>query len=206
MDIEKWALKETEKNKKELSEKEVKDWLKKQVEFKKVKEKISVEIKAEDDIFHLKELIEKGIISHETAKKIVKWEEIDDDLVKEIFEKIEEMEDIKDIDKYIPRELRVTHDEYSKALHDDIFRVQIITKLNSALTLISRQVNPDSAMGLNLFSWFLTILDKNLIKVQEHTIDVKESLTKINEKKFGKNDKRSLLQKIIDFFKEIFSN
>jgi hypothetical protein len=56
------------------------------------------------------------------------------------------MEDIKDIDKYIPKELRITHDEYSKALHDDIFRVQIITKLDSALTLISRQINPDSAM------------------------------------------------------------
>jgi hypothetical protein len=52
----------------------------------------------------------------------------------------------------------------------------------------------------------LTVLDKNLIKVQEHTIDVKDSLKEIDEKKFGKNDKRSILQKIIDFFKEIFSN
>jgi len=62
-------------------------------------------------------------------------------------------------------------------------------------------------MGLNLFSGFLTVLDKNLIKVQEHTIDVKDSLEEIDEKKFGKKeDERSLWQKIIDFLKEFFKN
>jgi hypothetical protein len=56
------------------------------------------------------------------------------------------MEDVKDIDKYLPKELRVTRGDYIKALHDDIFRVQMLTKLSSALTLISQQINPDSAM------------------------------------------------------------
>jgi hypothetical protein len=37
---------------------------------------------------------------------------------------------------------------------------------------------------LNLFSGFLTILDKNLKIVQENTIDIKENLKKIDEKKF----------------------
>ena len=206
MGIEQWMISESEKKKKELSEKKLKDWIKKQIEFKKTKEKIWVEIKAEDDIFHLKELIEKWILTHETAKKIVDWEHIDDKSVKEIFNKIDELEDIKDINKYIPKELRITHDEYSKALHDDIFRVQTITKLDSALTLIANQINPDSAIWLNLFSWFLTVLDKNLIKVQENTIDVKDSLKEIDEKKFWKTDKRTLWQKFIDFLKEIFSN
>jgi hypothetical protein len=59
-------------------------------------------------------------------------------------------------------------------------------------------------MWLNLFSGFLTILDKNLIIVQENTIDIKNNLKKIDEKKFWKKeDNRSLLEKIIDFFKEI---
>jgi hypothetical protein len=40
--------------------------------------------------------------------------------------------------------------------------------------------------------------------VQENTIDIKENLKKIDEKKFWKKeDNRSLLEKIIDFFKEI---
>ena len=56
------------------------------------------------------------------------------------------MEDIKDIGKYIPKELRISHDDYSKALHDDIFRVQVIKRLDSALTLLANQISPDSSV------------------------------------------------------------
>jgi hypothetical protein len=146
MSIEWWIFNESEKKKKEISEKQLKDWIKKQVEFKKTKEKIWVEIETEDNIFHLKELIDKWIITQKTAEKIIEWEHIDSESVKEIFEKINELEDIKNIDKYVPKELRITHDEYSRALHDDIFRIQIITKLDSALTLIAEQISPDSAI------------------------------------------------------------
>jgi len=54
------------------------------------------------------------------------------------------LENIKDIDKYLPPELRISHDDYIKALHDDIFRVQMLTKLDSALTLLAEQINPNS--------------------------------------------------------------
>ncbi|MBT3726845.1 hypothetical protein HOG21_03975 [bacterium] len=115
------------------------------------------------------------------------------------------MDEIKDIDNYLPVELRISKDDYSKSLTDDIFRVQTITKLNSALTLIAQKINPDTAMGLNLFSGFLTVLDKNLILVQENTIDVKYSLEEVHEKKFPKKeDTRNLWEKIIDFLKEAF--
>jgi len=56
------------------------------------------------------------------------------------------MDEIKNIDKYIPDELRVSKEDYSKALTDDIFRVQLITRLDSSLTLIANKINPDSAM------------------------------------------------------------
>jgi hypothetical protein len=60
-------------------------------------------------------------------------------------------------------------------------------------------------MWLNLFSGFLTVLDKNLIIVQENTIDIKENLKEVDEKKFWKKeDKRTVWQKIVDFIKEIF--
>jgi len=201
MSLEAWKIKESENKKKELSEKELKQWLKKQADFRKTKEKIAVEIKAEDDIFHLKELIERWVINHETAKKLVDWEHIDDTTVEEIFKKIDELEDIKDIDKYLPKDLRISHDEYSKALYDDIFRIKTITKLNSALTLLSKQINPDTSMWLNLFSGFLTVLDKNLIKIQENTIDVKNSLTKIDKNRFWKKDKLNLWNKFLNFIK-----
>ncbi len=114
------------------------------------------------------------------------------------------MEDMKDVDKYIPKDLRISKDEYMKAVHDDIFRVQMLTKIDSSLTLIANQINPDGMLWLNIFSWFLAVLDKNLIKVQENTIDVKYSLKDIDEKKWLYKDKRSFFQKIIDFIKEIF--
>jgi len=201
--IESWALNEEEKKKKIISEKELKNNEIKNLEHKKIKEKISTQIKAEEDLTSLKELVEKWIISKDVAEQIVEWEDIGEDAIKEIFEKIDQMDEIKDIDQYIPDELRITKEDYSKALTDDIFRVQLLTRLDSSLTLIANKINPDSAMGLNLFSWFLTVLDKNLIIVQENTIDVKDSLKEVDLKKFWKKeDTRNLWKKIKDFFIE----
>lgn len=203
MGIEAWALKEGENKKNKLSEQEVQENNKKTLDHKKIKEKISVEIESEENLMNLKDLVQKWIITKETAEKVIDWVDIWEDIIKEIFEKIDQMEEVKDISQYIPDELRITKEDYSKALTDDIFRVQTITKLDSALTLLSNKINPDSAMWMNLFSGFLTVLDKNLILVQENTIDVKDSLREVDEKKFWKKeDNRSFIQKIIDFIKE----
>jgi hypothetical protein len=77
---------------------------------------------------------------------VVNNQDIDEDIIKEIFDKIDELDEIKDIDKYIPDELRISKEDYSKALTDDIFRVKVTTKLDSSLTLIANKINPDSAM------------------------------------------------------------
>ena len=195
---------ENEKKKKELKEEEIVNEQKKQLEFKKTKEKISVEIEIEDEIYHLKELVEKWVISKDTVDKVIEWKDISEDEIKEIFEKIDEIEELKDVDKYLPENLRISKEDYLKAVNNDIFRVQIITKIDSALTLLSNQVNPDSAMWLNLFSGFLAVLDKNLIKIQENTIDVKDSLKSIDEKKWLYKDNRTMLQKFLDFLREVF--
>jgi hypothetical protein len=86
---------------------------------------------------------------------------------------------------------------------DDIFRVQTITKLNTALTVIWQQIVPDSSAWVNLFSWFLSVLDKNLVLLQENTIDVKDNLNEIHEKKFPK-PKLSLWSSFLNFIKELF--
>lgn len=195
---------ENEKKKKELKEEEIVNEQKKQLEFKKTKEKISVEIEIEDEIYHLKELVEKWVISKDTVDKVIEWKDISEDEIKEIFEKIDEIEELKDVDKYLPENLRITKEDYLKAVNNDIFRVQIITKIDSALTLLSNQANPDSAMWLNLFSGFLAVLDKNLIKIQENTIDVKDSLKSIDEKKWLYKDNRTIWQKFLDFLREVF--
>lgn len=202
-----WINQDSEnKNNKLLDDEKIKEEEKKHLEFIATKEKINVEIETEEKIWNLKELLEYWVISSETADKIISGINISNEEIAKIFEKINEIEDVKDVDKYLPKELRITHEQYVKALSDDIYRVQTITKLNSALTLLANQINPDSFTWLNLFSGFITILDKNLIKIQENTIDIKNELIEIDEKKFWKKlDTRSFLQKIIDFIKELFN-
>lgn len=207
MSIEAWKLKDKEQKDSIINQEEnQKKQLKKALEHKKVKEKISVEIESEKQILNLKELVDKWVISNETKEKIDNWIDIWEDVVNFIFEKIDEIENVNEIDKYLPKELRISHDEYIRALHDDIFRVQTITKLNSALTLLYNQINPNSVTWLSIFSWYLLVLDKNLIKIQENTIDIKYNLKKIDDEKFWNiNKKISFWRKIINFLKEIFS-
>lgn len=203
MGFEAWAYNEKEKKKKELEEKEKANFQKKQVEHQKMKEYIQTETQTEENLHQLHDLVEEGVLTKVQAEHIAEWEELTQDDIQEIFEKIDEMENLKDVDKYLPAELRITKEDYSKAMRDDIFRVQTITKLDTALTIIGQQIVPDSSAGVNLFSGFLSILDKNLVLLQENTIDVKVNLKEIHEKKFPK-PKLSLWSSFLNFIKELF--
>ncbi|MDD3793551.1 MAG: hypothetical protein PHI37_01970 [Candidatus Gracilibacteria bacterium] len=195
---------QNEKIKKTLSPEEMELEEKRQIEFKKQKERISVEIESEHNLLYLKEMINNGFVSQETAKKIIDGIQISTEEVKDIFNKINQIEEVKDIDNYLPREYRITQEQYFKAISDDIFRVQVLTKLDFALTLLSKQIVPDTAIGLNIFSGFLGVLDKNLILIQENTIDIKNGLKKVDKQKLPKQDiKLSFWQKIIKFIKEL---
>jgi hypothetical protein len=66
------------------------------------------------------------------------------------------------------------------------------------------QVNPDNAIWINLFSWFLTILDKNLILIQEYHIDIKNNLKEIDKQNKPKEKQISWWKKFINLLKEIF--
>ena len=207
MPIEAWALSESEKKKKELSDKQINDNNNKILQHKKIKEKISINIESDERLASFRELISQWVVSNEVVKKIIAGENIDDEIINEMFEKIDQIEDIKNIDKYLPDDLRITREDYKKALTDDIFRVQTLTKLDTALTILANHISWDSTMWINLFSWFLTMLDKNLILIQDNTIDLKDNLHEIDEKKFWKKiDSRSLWQKFVDFLKELFSS
>ena len=204
MPFESWAYSEQEKKKKKIDDIKIKEQEKKIIDHHKTKEYIKTEIDTEEKLHSLHELVDKWVLSQEHVDKIIAWEDFDEDIIKDIFDKIDEVEELKDIDKYLPASLRITKEDYHTALHDDIFRVQTITKLETALTLLSQQINPDTAWWINLFSGFLMMLDKNLVKVQEHTIDIKDNLVEVEEKKYPKT-KMSLEEKIIAFIKEILT-
>lgn len=195
-------LNEQERKKLEKTEQEEKAEQEKILEFQKTKEYIREEEKTSDDLSKLKDLLEDHIIDDELVQKVISWAEIEHEELEEIFAKIDEIDAVEDIDKYLPKELRVTKEEYSNATHDEVYRVQLITKLNSALTVLANSISDNSWIwSINIFSGFMTLLDKNLILIQEHHIDIKDSLEEIDK---DKKQNKSLWEEIIDFFKEIF--
>lgn len=178
---------------------------KKQKEFLKTKEKISLYNESSKELNYLKELVSKWIITQEIANKIISQEVLSKEEIETIFQKIDEIEEIKEIESYIPKELRLTKNEYLQAIEDDIIRVKTITKINRALTLLSKSIVWSWNMWISLFSWVWIILDKNLVIIQENNIDFKNSLNTIHQNKFWKNKNQTFIQKIINFIKEVFN-
>jgi len=206
MSIESWKLAEEEKKKKEKTEKEKKEEQIKIIEQEKIKKEAREKKENTDVLKRLEEMLEDWELSQDEIKELkhmVENVDISQEQVEEILEKIEEIENIEDIDKYLPKEFRITTEEYKQSLTDDIVRLKTLTKLWTASTILAEQVNPDSSSWMNLFSWYMIILDKNLVKVQENTIDVKQSLQNIEEKKYPLK-KLSFWEKLKRFFKEMF--
>lgn len=168
----------------------------------KNKEKILNKIETSEKLSELKKLVEKWIISQQTANKIEKWEYIEKEEIQEIFNKIDEIEEIKNIDRYLPKKFRISKKEYIQALESKTYRIQTITKLDLALNFIAQQIEPwDFVWWVNIFWSFLTFLDNNLKIIQENTIDIKDSLTQID--KTEEKNTRTLWQKILDFIKKL---
>ena len=169
----------------------------------KNKEKILNKIETAENLSELEWLVKKWIITQKIANKIESWDFIEKEEIENIFNKIEEIEEIENIDKYLPKEFRMTKEEYIQAIESKIYRIQIITKLDLALNFIIQEIDPwDFVWWINIFWSFLTILDNNLKIIQENTIDIKYSLTQIDKPNI--EDKRTLWQKFLDFIKELF--
>jgi polyhydroxyalkanoate synthesis regulator phasin len=101
-----------------------------------MKEYIETETETEENLHKLHDLVEEGVLTKEQAEHIADGEELTQDDVREIFDKIDEMEELKDVDKYLPAKISFTKDDYYRAMTDDIFRVQTLIKLDTALTII----------------------------------------------------------------------
>ena len=186
MSIEAGALAEQEKKKKE-SEKAKKEAQKKVVESAKKQQEVREHAKTDAALSHLKDLIEHHDIELDaktlkSVEKAVSGQELDTEDIQEILEKIDEIENTEDVEQYLPDDMRITKEEYKQALVDDVFRVQVVTKIDSALTLIAQNINPNANLSLNIFSGYLAVLDKKLISLQENHIDIKDNLKEVDVK------------------------
>lgn len=168
---------EKEKKLKKLSEREKKDLLSKDMEFRKDKEKLLARIEKEKNLSFLKSLVERGLIEVSTVEQVLDNAHLDSAAIAEIFEKIDEIESTHNVDTIFPRTYRISREEYLLALENPVSRLQTLTKIDASLVFIHDSLHPHANMGiLDFFSGFMTILDKNLVRIQEHTIDIKRSL------------------------------
>lgn len=207
--IEVWALKdkEVQQERAEKTEKELTFEKADKIEASNTLKKNEVAEASEKELFELRQLLEAGVYDQHTAeliKQVVNSESISAEEIESIFELIDEIEENKKIDNYLPKELRITKTDYQNALTDPSVRDATITKLDTALTHISKQVDPHSGSWVNLFSWFLAVLDKNLVTIQEAHIDIKHSIEKVEEAAKPDWATVTFWEKIVKFCKELF--
>ncbi|MDQ1343706.1 MAG: hypothetical protein QG650_426 [Patescibacteria group bacterium] len=62
------------------------------------------------------------------------------------------------------------------AMKDADARKDVLVKIDAALAHIYHSANPNPFSAINFFAGFMLALDKNLVRVQENTIDIKRSL------------------------------
>lgn len=164
----------------EKSEEELKEEVKKKLEFSKEKKKLLVKIDKDKKLTYLKSLIERWLININTAKSIIKWEDLDNHQIKEIFDKIDEIFEVKNIDEILPKQYRITKNEYIKALENEKTRKEVLKKLDSSLDFLFQSSHTSFFWLMAFFSDLINSINnskKEIITVQWNIIDIKRSLS-----------------------------
>lgn len=180
-----WAFQENENKKRKKNEKVKSSEKEKILKYRKQKEKIQKTVEAHDELNHLRELIESGVVSQnaiEHIEQIAQDPTLEDKEVREIVLKIQEIHENEYMQKYIPKDLFLKKEDYLRALTNPQFAEKVLAKVNEVLWILAQHINPTSRAGINIFASFaLFLVDKKLIQAQENHIDIKYSL--LNRKK-----------------------
>lgn len=166
-------------NKRGKTEQEQKIEIARKLDFEKRKKEIMIRIKKNKELAYLKSMIERWLIWLNTAEHIIKWEHLGTEEIHEIFDKINQIEDVKNINTILPEYLRINREEYIEALEDDKKRKVLLIKIDNTLKYIYNYMNPSHSPIMSLFYGLMYSLDgarKELIIIQENLIDIKRSL------------------------------
>lgn len=177
MSIESQASLDQEKKLK--TEAERKEEIAKSLEFSKEKQEVLERIGKKKELAFLKSLVERGLLGLHAAQIIASNDSLESEDIESIFEKIDAIESVPEIDKMLPGHLRLTKDEYAEAVENTDARTAALEKIDAALTHLYEYGNPNGATAtLGVFFSGFMMMGKNLVKVQENTIDIKDSLLK----------------------------
>lgn len=128
------------------------------------------------DLEKLKFLIMNWFLDENLVKDLIEWHSIESKEINDIFSKLDMIEEIQWIEKILPKEFRITKEDYLSAIASDEYRKIVLDKIDDALTYLYKSINWDESILFNLFAWVLYLLNKNLQIVQENYIDIKNNL------------------------------
>lgn len=144
----------------------------------------------------LQDLVKEGVISFEdkqTLEKISQDQKIDekemDDIVdnveiKWLLEQIEEIEKSLEDNDLIPKELKISKQDFLSAVKDPVKRQEVLQKIDDSIDIVVNNIGwPTFKTGGNPFarrvrnlSNLLFLTNKKTIDIQEHMIDLKNYL------------------------------
>ncbi len=169
---EKAELQKMQKEKIEIERKTKKDYEQKELE-------VNIEKQwAKLDLETLQYFVEQWVLTKKTLKDIKETNFLNEKIIKEMISKIDKIQEINNKKNILPSELLITENEYKQAIQNWEKRKQLLIKLDQSLTYLHQYSNKWDKFWLWLFTFF-SLLDKNLIKIQENTIDIKNSLISI---------------------------
>ena len=144
----------------------------------------------------LQDLVKEGVISFEdkqTLEKISQDQKIDekemDDIVdnveiKWLLEQIEEIEKSLEDNDLIPKELKISKQDFLSAVKDPVKRQEVLQKIDDSIDIVVSNIgwptfktggNPFARRVRNLTN-LLFLTNKKTIDIQEHMIDLKNYL------------------------------
>lgn len=146
------------------------------IDFQKLQKKIREKIKTKEELDKLKDFIASGILSRERVENILSGEVLNTWEIHEILEKISQLQDLDQGNKILPRNFRITQQEYLEAITNFDKKVILLKKIDTALDQVY----------LSMWGWFMAslfsflsynlILSKEAQEIQWSLIDIKNDI------------------------------
>lgn len=177
-----WFIQE---EKRKLSEIEIKEEIAKKLELEKEKKALLIRIEKDRQLSYLKSIVERWLINPTTITHAIDWDEISKEELNEIFDKIDQIEDIQNINSILPDYCRISREEYIEAIDDPAKREQLLSKIDNALNYIYNATHATHSPILWLFYNLINNYNtnhKDLVFVQWNLIDIKRSLIVLEDR------------------------
>lgn len=171
-----WFIQE---EKRKLSENEVREEITKKLEFEKEKKALLIRIEKDRQLTYLKSIVERWIINPVSLKHAIDWNEISKEDLNEIFDKIDQIEDVQNVNIILPEYCRISREEYLRAVDNVPKREVLLSKIDSALNYIYNTTHATHSPILGLFYNLINNYNtshKDVVLVQWNLIDIKTSL------------------------------